>query len=104
MVPGTGTLFVFAPLGGRLVHRLGERILIVGGLLLQALGMAWIAMIAAPDTAYAALVAPMVLAGAGVSLARPAAQNAVINAVAAAESGQASGALEMFRFLGGASA
>ncbi len=102
MVPWTATLFVFAPLGGRLVHRLGERILIVGGLLLQALGMAWIAMIAAPDTAYAALVAPMVLAGAGVSLAMPAAQNAVINAVAASEIGKASGAFNMFRFLGGA--
>jgi EmrB/QacA subfamily drug resistance transporter len=102
IVPWTATLFVFAPLGGRLVHQLGERRLVVGGLLLQALGMAWLAMIAAPSTAYAALVAPMVLAGAGVSLAMPAAQNAVINAVAASEIGKASGAFNMFRFLGGA--
>lgn len=64
--------------------------------------MAWLAMIAAPDTAYAALVAPMVLAGAGVSLAMPAAQNAVINAVSASDIGKASGAFNMFRFLGGA--
>jgi len=95
-------LFVFAPLGGRLVWRIGERTLVVGGLLMQALGMAWIAMVAAPDAAYASLVVPMILAGAGVSLAMPAAQNVVINSVAASEIGKASGAFNMFRFLGGA--
>ncbi len=102
MVPWTATLFVFAPLGGRLVRRIGERALVVGGLLMQALGMAWIAMIAAPDATYGSLVAPMIFAGAGVSLAMPAAQNAVINSVAASEIGKASGAFNMFRFLGGA--
>jgi EmrB/QacA subfamily drug resistance transporter len=102
MLPWTATLFVFAPLGGRLVNRIGERALVAGGLLLQAFGMAWIAAIATPDVAYVALVLPMILAGAGVSLAMPAAQNAVISAVAPAEIGNASGAFNMFRFLGGA--
>jgi EmrB/QacA subfamily drug resistance transporter len=102
MLPWTATLFVFAPLGGRLVNRIGERALVAGGLLLQAFGMAWIAAIATPDVAYVALVLPMILAGAGVSLAMPAAQNAVISAVAPAEIGKASGAFNMFRFLGGA--
>jgi MFS family permease len=102
ILPWTATLFVFAPLGGRLVNRLGERTLVVGGLLLQAMGMGWIALVATPDAAYASLVAPMIVAGAGVSLAMPAAQNAVINAVAVSEIGKASGAFNMFRFLGGA--
>ncbi|MES2030641.1 MAG: MFS transporter [Pseudomonadota bacterium] len=102
IMPWTATLFVFAPLGGRLVNRLGERPLVVGGLLLQATGMAWIAMIAAPDGAFTTLAAPMILAGAGVSLAMPAAQNAVISAVSPADIGKASGAFNMFRFLGGA--
>jgi EmrB/QacA subfamily drug resistance transporter len=102
MLPWTATLFVFAPLGGRLVNRFGERRLVVGGLLLQALGLTWVAAIASPDVAYVALVVPMILAGAGVSLAMPAAQNAVIGAVAVSEIGKASGAFNMFRFLGGA--
>jgi predicted MFS family arabinose efflux permease len=102
MLPWTATLFVFAPLGGRLVNRFGERRLVVGGLLLQALGLSWVAAIARPDVAYVALVLPMILAGAGVSLAMPAALNAVISAVAASEIGKASGAFNMFRFLGGA--
>jgi len=102
MMPWTATLFFFAPIGGRLVGVVGERPLVVGGLLLQALGMGWIALIAAPDVAYAALVAPMIVAGAGVSMAMPASQNVVISSVAPAEVGKASGAYNMFRFLGGA--
>jgi EmrB/QacA subfamily drug resistance transporter len=102
MLPWTATLFVFAPLGGRLVSLIGERWLVVGGLLLQASGLAWVAAIATPDIAYVTLMVPMIVAGAGVSLAMPAAQNAVIDAVAPAEIGKASGAFNMFRFLGGA--
>jgi EmrB/QacA subfamily drug resistance transporter len=102
LLPWTATLFVFAPIGGGLVNRIGERTLVVVGLLLQAIGFAWIGLIAAPDFPYAELVAPLILAGAGVSMAMPAAQNAVLSSVAATEVGKASGAFNMFRFLGGA--
>jgi EmrB/QacA subfamily drug resistance transporter len=102
MMPWTATLFFFAPIGGRLVSLVGERPLVVGGLLLQALGMGWVALVAAPDVAYGALVVPMIIAGVGVSVAMPASQNVVINSVAPAEVGKASGAYNMFRFLGGA--
>jgi EmrB/QacA subfamily drug resistance transporter len=96
----TAMLFVFAPIGGALVNRIGERPLVVGGVLLQAIGFAWIAMIAAPDLAYGRIVAPLILAGAGVSMAMPAVQNAVLGAVAANEIGKASGTFNMLRFLG----
>jgi EmrB/QacA subfamily drug resistance transporter len=102
LLPWTSTLFVFAPIGGTLVKRYGERRLVVGGLLAQALGMAWIGVIAAPGFPYEHLVVPLLLAGAGVSLAMPAAQNAVIGAVASAEIGKASGTFNMLRYLGGA--
>jgi hypothetical protein len=67
----------------------------------KAVGMAWIALITAPELAYAKLVAPLILAGAGVSMAMPAAQNAVLSSVAAPEIGKASGTFNMLRFLGG---
>jgi len=102
LLPWTATLFVFAPIAGALINRVGERSLIVVGLLLQATGIAWIGLTIAPDLAYAKLVMPLVLAGAGVSMAMPAAQNAVLSAVAPAEIGKASGAFNMFRFLAGA--
>jgi EmrB/QacA subfamily drug resistance transporter len=101
LLPWTATLFVVAPLSGALVNRIGERTLIAGGLVLQAMGMAWVALIAAPDLPYITLVAPLVFAGAGVSMAMPAAQNAVLNSVAQTEIGKASGTFNMFRFLGG---
>ncbi|MDF2118748.1 MFS transporter [Roseiarcaceae bacterium H3SJ34-1] len=102
MMPWTATLFFFAPIGGRLVGLVGERPLVVGGLLLQALGMGWFALVASPDIAYGALVMPMIIAGVGVSVAMPSSQNVVISSVAPAEVGKASGAYNMFRFLGGA--
>jgi EmrB/QacA subfamily drug resistance transporter len=101
LLPWTATLFVVAPIAGALVNRVGERPLIVGGLFLQAVGMAWIGLIAAPDLAYAELVAPLVVAGVGASMTMPAAQNAVVSAVARSEIGKASGTFNMLRFLGG---
>jgi EmrB/QacA subfamily drug resistance transporter len=101
LLPWTATLFVFAPLGGALVNRIGERPLIVIGLVMQAIGMAWIGLIAAPHLGYALLVAPLIVTGAGVSMAMPAAQNAVLSAVAASEVGKASGVFNMARYLGG---
>jgi hypothetical protein len=71
------------------------------GLVLQAIGMAWIALIATPGLAYIDLVAPLIVTGAGVSMAMPAAQNAVLGAVAPSELGKASGIFNMARFLGG---
>ena len=102
LLPWTATLFVFAPIGGALVNRVGERALIVAGLTLQAIGFAWAAVIVTPELAYGWLVPPLVLAGAGVSMAMPAAQNAVLGAVAPAEIGKAAGTFNMLRYLGGA--
>jgi EmrB/QacA subfamily drug resistance transporter len=101
LLPWTATLFVVAPVAGRLVATVGERTLVVAGLTLQALGMAWIALIATPTVSFAELIAPLVVAGAGVSMAMPAAQNAVLGAVAPVELGKASGTYNMLRFLGG---
>jgi EmrB/QacA subfamily drug resistance transporter len=101
LLPWTATLFLVAPMAGALVNRIGERPLVVVGLLLQTIGMAWIGLAAAPELAYAELVAPLIVAGAGVSMAMPAAQNAVFSSVAATEIGKASGTFNMLRFLGG---
>jgi EmrB/QacA subfamily drug resistance transporter len=101
LIPWTATLFVVAPLAGRLVNRWGERTLVATGLLLQAAGTAWIALIAAPELPYAHLVLPLVVAGAGVSMAIPAAQNAVMSAVPVADIGKASGVFNVLRYLGG---
>jgi MFS family permease len=101
LLPLTIMLFVTAPIAGALVNRFGERTLMVSGLLLQAVGMAWIGLIARPGLPYVELVAPMLIAGCGTA-AIPAGQNAVISAVAANEIGKASGTFNMLRQLGAA--
>ena len=47
------------------------------------------------------MVAPLILAGVGVSMATPAVQNAVLSSVAVVEIGKVSGIFNMGRFLGG---
>jgi EmrB/QacA subfamily drug resistance transporter len=101
LLPWTATLFVTAPAAGALVNKVGERTLVVTGLLMQAVGLGWIAHVVVPDVAYSALVAPLILAGVGVSMAMPAVQNAVLSSVAVVEMGKASGIFNMGRFFGG---
>jgi EmrB/QacA subfamily drug resistance transporter len=101
LAPWTGTLFVVAPIAGALADRLGERPLLVGGLSLQAAGMAWIALIAEPGLAYGEMIPPLVVAGIGASMAIPPAASSVVGAVAHDEVGKAAGANSMLRELGG---
>ena len=93
---------LIAPRAGRLADRIGERPLIVSGMVFQAAGLAWIAVIAAPHVSYAALLAPMIITGAGFSLALPALTKAVVGSVPPGDIGKASGAFSTMRQLGGA--
>jgi EmrB/QacA subfamily drug resistance transporter len=101
LIPWTITFITVAPLVGALADRFGERRFMVGGLTLQALGMAWIALISDPGLTYAEFVLPAVVAGVGVSMAIPAAQNSVVGSFALEDVGKAAGANSMMRELGG---
>jgi MFS family permease len=71
------------------------------GLAMQAAGFAWVAAIASPHMTYWHMIAPLVIAGTGISMAIPSAQNAVMNAVTPADLGKASGTFMTMRQLGG---
>ncbi|MFD0852639.1 MFS transporter, partial [Actinomadura adrarensis] len=98
----TASVTVVAPVAGRLVNRVGARPLSALGLALQGAGMGWLALIATPTVPYWQMVAPMLIAGAGVSMAMPATQTAVLNAVAPEQIGKASGVFNTGRQFGGA--
>jgi MFS family permease len=100
-MPWTATPMVCAPIAGRLVDKVGERRFVAGGLLLQAAGMGWIAMIADTGTGYLEMLPALIIGSAGLTMAMPAAQKAVVGAVQPREIGQASGAFMMLRILGG---
>jgi hypothetical protein len=101
LLPGWATLTVIAPFAGTLIARFGERLLIAGGLTVTAGALAWIALIARTGLPYEDLVAPLVIAGSGASVAIPATMSAVMTGVPPAAIGKASGTLNMLRQLGG---
>jgi EmrB/QacA subfamily drug resistance transporter len=101
LMPWTATFITVAPVAGALADRIGERPLMVGGLSLQAVGMAWMALIAEPGLSYTELLAPFIVGGVGVSMAIPAAQNSVVGAVSVEAVGKAAGTNSMMRELGG---
>jgi EmrB/QacA subfamily drug resistance transporter len=101
LLPWTVTLSLCAPVAGTLADRIGPRPFIVAGLLLQAVGFGVVALIAGPGIEYAEMVGPMVVAGAGISMALPAFQSTVVSAVAPEAIGKAAGVNSMMRQLGG---
>ena len=101
LLPGWATLTVIAPFAGTLIGRLGERRLTAGGLVVAAAGLLWVALIARTGLPYWQLVAPLVVAGTGVSVAIPAAASAVMGSVPPAQIGKASGTFNTLRQLGG---
>jgi EmrB/QacA subfamily drug resistance transporter len=101
LIPWTATFLVVGPLAGALTDRIGERPLMVSGLLIQSGASIWIALIASTDLAYSQLVIPMVVAGVGISMALPSAQNSVLGSVSEDAVGKAAGTNTVMRELGG---
>jgi EmrB/QacA subfamily drug resistance transporter len=101
LMPWTGTFLLVGPIAGALTDRIGERPLMVTGLLIQAAATTWIALIASPGMSYSELVLPMVIAGVGISMAIPSAQNSVLGSVAEEAVGKAAGTNSVMRELGG---
>jgi EmrB/QacA subfamily drug resistance transporter len=91
LLPWTATPLLIAPLAGRLSDRVGRRAVLTTGLVLQAIGLSWFAAVVSPATSYAAMAAPLVVAGIGISMAIPTAAAAALGAVAPDQIGRASG-------------
>ena len=101
VLPWTAMPIFVAPLAGALSDRIGGRPLMATGLALQSVGLAWIAFVSTPTVAYSALVIPFILSGVGMALYFAPVANVVLSAVKPEEEGQASGANNAIRELGG---
>jgi EmrB/QacA subfamily drug resistance transporter len=101
ILPWTLAPMFIAPIAGALSDRIPGKLIVGVGLSMQAAALAWMGLISAPDTPYSQLVAPFVIAGVGMALFFAPVANIVLSAVRPQEEGQASGANNAIRELGG---
>jgi len=90
-----------APIAGVLSDRFGNRPFMLFGLLLQAVGLGWLAAVVTPGVGYGTLVAPLVVAGVGIAMCFPTTANAVVAAVPPEDAGVAAGTNTALREVGG---
>src|SRR6266481_8148580 len=100
-LPWTAMPVFIAPVAGSLSDRIGGRPLLAVGLGLQAIGLGWLAAVASPTVAYAAMVPAFVISGVGMSLFFAPVANMVLGSVRRDQEGIASGANNAIRELGG---
>ncbi len=101
ILPWTVMPIFVSPLAGVLADRIGGRPLMAAGLGLQAAGLAWLAAVTTPTVAYADLVPGFVVSGIGMALVFAPVATVVLGSVRPVEEGQASGANNAIRELGG---
>src|SRR3954452_22800203 len=100
-LPWTGMPILVAPLAGILADRIGGRPVVLTGLVMQAIGLAWLAHVATATVSYGALVPAFVISGVGMSLFHAPVATLVLGSVRRHEEGIASGAANALRELGG---
>jgi EmrB/QacA subfamily drug resistance transporter len=100
-LPWTAMPMFISPIAGALSDKIGGRTLMGTGLALQAGGLAWLAAITETGVPYGQLVPPFIMAGVGMSLFFAPVANVVLSSVRREEEGQASGANNAIRELGG---
>jgi EmrB/QacA subfamily drug resistance transporter len=101
LLPWAAPPMVVAPIAGVLADRYGNRPFMALGLALQAVGLAWVALIAAPGVGYAQVGVALTIAGIGTSFCFPTVANAIMGSVPISEAGIASGTNGTIRELGG---
>jgi EmrB/QacA subfamily drug resistance transporter len=101
ILPWTAMPMIVAPIAGALSDRIPAHRIIGTGLALQAIGLGWIAAVSTPTTPYIDLVLPFAISGMGMGMFFAPIANLVLGAVRNEEEGQASGANNAVRELGG---
>jgi EmrB/QacA subfamily drug resistance transporter len=102
LLPWTATPIVISPAAGALSDRVGPRPIMAAGMLLQAAGLGWFALLATGSVAYGTLVLPLIVAGVGISMALPTTTAAALGAIPPPHIGEASGANSTLQRFGGA--
>src|SRR3954454_17095344 len=101
ILPWPAMPMVAAPIAGAHPARISASRIIGTGLALQAIGLGWIAAVSTPTTPYAELILPFAISGVGMGMFFAPIANVILGSVRNEEEGQASGANNAIRELGG---
>jgi EmrB/QacA subfamily drug resistance transporter len=99
-MPWTGMIMLVAPFAGILAGRIGSRPVVVTGMALQAVALAWIGALASTTLPYTSLLPAFLMGGLGMGLTF-APLSAAVMGVAGSDDGQASAVYNTVRELGG---
>jgi predicted MFS family arabinose efflux permease len=100
-MPWTASIMLVAPLAGLLTRRMGIRLIILIGMLAQAVALAYIGLLATTTIPYIALLPAFILTGLGMGFTFGPVSSVVMNAVSTMQQGQASSISNTVRELGG---
>ena len=98
--PWTLAPMVVAPLAGLVAGRVGTRLLVVVGLLLQAAALAWIGVVLTQTTAYGLMLPAFIAAGIGMGLVFAPSSTAALANIAPHDTAKASGTNSTLREIG----
>jgi EmrB/QacA subfamily drug resistance transporter len=101
VLPWTLAPMFVAPIAGALSDRIGGGLIMGVGLTLQAIGLAWLGAVLSTSVEYVSLVLPFIISGVGMGLFFAPVANVLLSSVRPEREGQASGAGNAIRELGG---
>src|SRR5499425_3837670 len=101
LLPVAVSVGVASVAGTRLAVRVGNKLIVGGGMALFCAALAWIAAVSATDTSYAIIATQMVVLGIGMGFTQAPATESIMGAVPKQKAGIASGVNGATRLFGG---
>ena len=102
LAPMPLTLMLVAPLAGRLAERVDIKFILMGAMLLAAVGVGWLVASVSTTATAATFIPPLVVTGAGLGCGFAVVMTVGMRGIAPQVAGAASGVLNTFRQVGGA--
>ncbi|WP_438353737.1 MFS transporter [Microbacterium sp. CJ88] len=98
--PWTLAPMIVAPLAGMIAPRVGTRVLMIVGLVLQGTALLWLALQLSPSTPYVEMVVPFIMAGVGMGLVFAPSATALLATLGVIDHAKASGVNSTVREIG----
>lgn len=101
IMPEMVAAFIVGPFAGRMIDKIGGKLVLIFGLLCVALGLGLLAWVSATNASWLTFVVPLVITGVGLACTLSSVMGETLRCVSPPMMGTASGMLSMTRLVGG---